>query len=237
MPTFQTAKQVAENALKTIGAFPPSMSAADPGELRTALQWLEMMLNTTVGIRPLAGFWRVFDISLEAGIGDYELDDFADESGVQQVFSVNIVDSEGNVDPLKMLFEEEGDAENLEDTGQPERVVVTRDAHPVLKVYPTPTSTEEDAGLVLRVRVQTYQTPIDGSGIADEDMKLRPSWYLWATKRLAYEIGSGPVRRLMDTELKRLQSDADKIETALLARDGQYNSGRPPLTEPMAGSV
>lgn len=236
MPTFLSAKKVAENALKTIGAFPPSMSSADPGELKTAMQWLEMILNTTAGIRPVAGFWRIFDIPLEAGVGDYDLDDYADDAGVQHVFSVNIVDAQGDVDPLEMIFENDSATENLEDTGQPDRVVITRDAHPVLKVYPTPTSTEEDAGLVLRVRVQTYHTPIDHAGIGDEDLLLRPSWYLWVNNKLAYELGKGPVRRLQENELKRFQTDYMVLESALLARDGQYNSGKPPVTEPMAGS-
>lgn len=231
-----SAKTIAENALSTIGAFPASMSQADAGELRKALKWLEMILNTQAGIRPMAGFWRLVDIPLEATVGDYPLEDYADAAGTQHVFSVNVVDDLGNVDPLEMLFENDSVLENLVDTGTPERAVITKDARPVLKVYPTPTSTDEEAGRLLRIRIQTYHDAIDHTGIADSDVLLRPSWYLWITNRLAYEIGKGPVRRLAEAELKRLKDDYMALENALLARDGQYNSGKPPVTEPMAGS-
>lgn len=236
MPTYQTAKKVAENALSTIGAFPASQSQADAGELRKTLEWLEMILNTQSGIRPMAGFYRIIDIPLEAGIGDYDLADYVDEAGAQHVFSVSLVAENGEPDPLEMLFESEAVDENLTLTGQPCRVVITKDKIPALKAYPAPTQENEDAGLLLRVRLQTYHAPIDPTGVADSDLLLRPGWYLWITKKLAYEIGCGPVRRLAEAELKRLKEDAEMLEEKLLARDGKYNSGKPPVTLPMAGS-
>lgn len=237
MPNIQTAKIVSENALSTIGAFPASQSHPDPGEMRKTLRFLEMLLNYESGIRPLAGFWRVIDIPIEADIGDYDMSDYADESGVINVFSVSLVRENGHVDPLDIEYESQSVNENLKASGCPTRATVTKDRDMVLKVYPTPTQTEQDMGLVLRVRVQTYHENIDPNGIADEDIRLRPAWYIWLTKRLAYEIGCGPVRRLSEGELKRLQDDANNLESALLARDGQYTSPRPPVTQPMEMSV
>lgn len=237
MPTIQSAKDVATNALSTIGAFAASQTAPDPGELNKALIWLEMLINFQSGIRPLAGFWQVFDIPIEAGIGDYDMADYSEERGVCHVFSAFLVSSNGDTDPLEFEYESLSVQENLKDTGRPARATVTKDRDMVLKVYPTPTQTEEDAGLIIRVRVQTYHEDIDNTGVADEDIRLRPSWYLWLTKRLGYEIGSGPVRRLSEGELKRLENDSKILENALLARDGQYASPRPPVTEPMAMSV
>lgn len=237
MPTIKTAKKVAEDALKTIGAFPASQSAPDPGELKDALNWLEMILNHQSGIRPLAGFWQIIEIPLEAGIGDYTLSDYAEERGIVHVFSVAIVDISGDPDPLDFEYENDVLLENLQDTGEPQRATVTKDRDPVLKVFPTPTQTEEDAGLILRLRVQTYHPDINPLGIGDEDLLLRPAWYLWITKRTAYEIGCGPVRRLSEGELKRLEDDAMKLENQLLARDGKEAGPQPPVTEPVAGSV
>lgn len=237
MPTIKTAKKIAEDALKTIGAFPASMSAPDPGELRDTLNWLEMILNNQSGIRPLAGFWDTIEIPLEAGIGDYDLSDYANDSGVCDVFSVCLVDSLGNTDPLDFEYENNALLENLTQTGCPSRATVTKDRESVLKVYPTPTQTEEDSGLVLRLRIQTYHNPIDPTGVADVDLLLRPSWYLWITKRTAYEIGCGPVRRLAESELQRLEKDAEKLEDGLLARDGKERGSNPPVTEPVACSV
>lgn len=231
MPTYQTAKDVAENALSTIGAFPASQSQADEGELKKALTWLEMIINYQSGIRPLAGFWRIVDIPLEAGIGDYPLSDYVDAAGAQSVFSVHLVDSSGNPDILDMLFENEGMREDLTDTGTPQRVVITKDVKPVMKAYPTPVQINQDQGLVFRLRIQTYHDAIDPTGNANVDLMLRPAWYLWITKRLSYEIGCGPVRKLGAGELKTLKDDAKELENALLARDGQYNSAKPPVTQ------
>lgn len=236
MPTYQKAKKVAENALKTIGAFPASMTQADAGELRTALQWLEMILNTLSGYRPMAGFWRVIDIPIEANIGDYPLTDYANAAETQHVFSVNIVDDLGNVEPIDMMFENEAVEENLKQTGRTRRAVVTKDVFPVLKLYPTPTIEDENAGRLIRLRIQTYHHAIKEDGIGDENLLVRPSWYLFLVKKLSYEIGSGPVRRLSEQELQRFERDADNIESLLLARDGMNNASRPPVTEPMAGS-
>lgn len=244
MPTIQSAKQIAENALSTIGAFPASRAAPDPGEMKKALRWLEMLLNHETAIRPIGFFWQVFDIPLEAGVGDYELSDYSEERGVCHVFSVSLVDSGGNCNPLDLLYGSQAAEENLTDTGQPTRATVKYEGSDAaartsgtLSVYPEPTDTEEDAGLVLRVRVQTFHDKIEEDGTGDHDVRLRPSWYLWATKRLGYEIGSGPVRRLSEGELKRLEDDTTKLENALLARDGQQISPGPPVTDPVTGSV
>ncbi len=240
MPTIQSAKQIAENALSTIGAFPASRSAPDPGEMKKTLRWLEMLLNYQTAIRPVDSFWTVADIPIEAGVGDYNLSDYVDESGACHVFSAFLVDSGGNIEPLDLEYQSTAAAENLVRTGKPQRATVKMDTDAVngtLSVYPTPTQTEQDAGYILRVRIQTFHAPIDETGAGDEDVKLRPSWYLWATKRLAYEIGSGPVRRLAEGELARIDSDATRLENALLARDGQQISPGPPVTEPVACSV
>lgn len=237
MPTIQSAKKVAENALSTIGAFSATQASPDPGELKKTLTWLEMLLNYQSGIRPLAGFWQVFDIPLEAGIGDYLLPDYSEAEGVSHVFSAYLVNAQGEPDPLDIIYERDTIAENLTDTGVPCRVAITKETEMQLKVYPTPTQVQEDAGLVVRVRVQTWHDTIDNQGIADERIKLRPSWYLWLTKRLAYEIGCGPVRRLAEGELTRLKDDARELEDMLFARDGQYTSPEPPVTDPMPMSV
>ncbi len=237
MPNIKTAKNIAEDALSTIGAFPASQSSADTGEVKKALNWLEMLINHESGIRPLAGFWQVFDIPVEAGVGDYDMSDYAEERGVCHVFSATLVDINGSTDPLDFMYENDAVYEDLKETGRPTRATVTKDKDMVLKVYPTPTQAQEDAGLIIRVRVQTYHDSIDKNGIADEDIRLRPSWYLWLIKKLAYEIGSGPVRRLSESELRRLDNDAMKLENQLLARDGKGTSPDIPVTEPMACSL
>jgi hypothetical protein len=208
--------------------------------MKKALRWLEMLLNFKAAVRPIGAFWQVFDIPLEAGIGDYDLSDYADERGVCHVFSVFIVNANGEVDPLDMQYQSQAVAENLDQTGRPSRVTVTHsddEGDGLLSVYPTPTSVEEDAGLKLRVRVETFHEKISDIGTGDVDVRLRPSWYLWATKATAYEIGSGPVRRLSEGELKRLQDDSTRLENDLLAHDGQQISPQPPVTEPVYGSV
>ena len=235
MPTYQTAKQVAENALSTIGAFPASQSQADAGELSKALMWLEMILNSQAGVRPMAGFFRIVDIPVTADIGDYLLSDYDDAAGTQHVFSASLVGTSGEPQPLELMYENEAALEDLSDTGTPTRAVITKDAKPRMKLYPEPTQSNQDAGQVIRIRIQTYHDPIDPTGTADADLLLRPSWYLWIVKRLAYEIGSGPVRKIGSGEIDRLEKAADKLEKELLARDGKNNVSGPPVTEAYGG--
>lgn len=236
-PGIQTAKQIAEKALMMIGAFPPSRSASNPAELKRALMWLEMVLNNQSGVATMAGFWRFYEIDLEAGIGDYLLSDYDVEGGTQEVFSAVIVETNGTVEPLSVfLWENEIVLQNLSDTGRPSCVVFTKDAAPEMRVYPMPTQVEQDAGLKIRIRAQVMHSKIDLSPSMATALLLRPTWYLWLTKRLAYEIGSGPVRALGEGELKRYKDDAEELESMLLGHDGKYNSRLPPVTEPMKGA-
>lgn len=237
MPTYQTAKNVAENALSTIGAFASSQSQPDHNELKKALVWLEMILNNQAGISPTPGFWDIVEIPVQAGIGDYELDDYVDDESVQHVFSASIIETSGKVTPLGISSETDTTFKDFKKTGTPEEIIVTRDIHPIMRVFPTPTRTDEDNGLVIRIRFQKFHAAIDGEGVNDINISLRPSWYLWLTKRLAYEIGSGPVRRLAESELNRIEKDYEKIETRLYGRDGKYNLGSPPISEPVLGSM
>jgi hypothetical protein len=236
MPTILPAKTIAENALSTIGAFPASQVQADAGEMKKTLTWLEMILNTQAGIRPMPGYWQTLEIPIEANVGDYNLSDYTDESGAVHVFSVSIIQENGEAQPLEILYEGDSALENLTMTGSPKRVVVTKSTEMILKVYPMPTIAHQNQGLKLRVRLQSYHKSIDPTGVDDSDVNLLPCWYLWITNKLAYEIGKGPVRRLPEGELKRLQDDANDLERMLIARNGQYISSKPPVTEPMAGS-
>lgn len=232
MPNYLTAKNVAERSLRTIGAVPPSQVQANAEDLTVALQWLEMFLNFNGAKRIIAGTFKVLDIPLEAGVGDYDLTDYTDSDHAMHVFSVGVVDAQGNYTPLTMLYENQAVEENLKNIGTPERVVVSKDRLPQLKIYPEPTTENETNGLVLRVRLQSYAKAIDARGIADNDLLLRPGWYLWAVKGLAYEIGCGPVRRLNEYELDRFQKDVKEMESNLLSKDGQNDTGQPPATEP-----
>lgn len=233
---FKTAKDVSEGALRLVGAFPPSRQQADEGELRVTLGCLESLLNHLSGIRPLVGYWEIIDIPVEAGVGDYILSDYADSSQIQHVFSASYIGPNGDPEGLLMRYESEMVEENFIKSGTPARVVVTRDQIPVLRLFPTPTQQNEDDGGIVRVRVQVYEQPIDRNGSGNTPLRLRPAWYLFIENRLAYEIGKGPVRRLSFGVLDRLKEDARTMESELLARDGQQNSGKPPTVEPMVGA-
>jgi hypothetical protein len=130
------------------------------------------------------------------------------------------------------MTEDDTITENLSDTGTPDRFSVTLGTTPYIKVFPLPTSVHESAGAIIRIRIQTYHPEIDYMGNGQTDVKLRPSWYLWLTKRLSYEIGCGPVRRLPEQELSRLKNDYIEEEKELLARDGELTPAAPPIGEP-----
>jgi len=237
MPSYQTAREVAANSLSKIGAWPSSQTQPDARELKIAMRWLEMILNNQSGIRPTAGFWDTIDVPIQAGIGDYDLQDYVKDAGVQSVFSVSMVTVLGNVEPLDVISERDAVFKNIKENSTPQSAAITRDVKPVLKVYPTPTQADEDAGTVFRIRIQSFHKVIDPEGTNDTEIMLRPSWYLWLTYRLAYEIGGGPVRRLPKQELKDIKEDYRVMESQLYARDGQYNTVQPPITRPVEGSM
>ena len=68
MPNYLTAKGLSERTLRLIGAFPPSQSQADAGELMVTMQWLEMLLNFNGAKRVIAGTFKILDIPLEASL-------------------------------------------------------------------------------------------------------------------------------------------------------------------------
>ena len=230
MPNLLKAKEIAESALRVIGSFTPNQIQADEGELRVAMQWLELTMNDLIGSRPISGYWATRTLTLRAGVNEYTLDNEIDLS-VQELFSASLIEQSGTVYPMAMLFENQAVEENEITTGTPYKIVITRDKFPKLKVYPMPTQSDVDSGRVIRLRFQTYEIALDRTGVQDNYLYLRASWQLFAIKKLAYEIGIGPVRHMNETELQRLQSDCMMHEQNLLSRDGLYDTGQPPVTE------
>lgn len=233
MPNYLTAKNLAEEALREIGAFPPSQSQADAGELRVTLLRLELMLNSYVGMRTMAGLRDTVEIPLIEGETVYRLEDYTDENSAQHVFSIMCVENTGNVTPVDIVFDSQAQENDLTQSATPWQAVVSQNVKPVITVWPKPTASDVSAGRFIRVRLQTYAAAVDPQGIADKDTKLRPSWYWWAITKTAYAIGRGAVRRLSDGELKLLREDSELLENRLLAYDGSQDTSQPHVTEPM----
>jgi hypothetical protein len=234
MPNIYTAKEVAEQALRVIGRLSPKQPQADAADLRVALSQLEMAINDTVGRTALAGFSRTMDIPLVSGQTVYKTSDYADGREVQQVFSMVLVEPTINSDPdpLLMVFENQALTRSPIATGTPCDVVVSRDVYPIITLLRVPTDGDVVAGRVLRLRYQTYVTAPDPKGIADTDIMVRPSWYLWLVTKVAYLCGRGPILRLPNGELSVLRQDLADLEAGQLARDGLNNTSQPPMTEP-----
>jgi hypothetical protein len=232
MPNYLTAKALAEEALKEIGSFSPSMEQADIGELRVALSRLEMILNSKIGHNQTAGYWRTIDIDIAASDNDYKISSYANTDGVQYVFSANRIDSNGSVFPLEMLTQREWDEKNKTETGSVEAIFITRDNDGYVHTYPKPPAGITTGDTKIQLRVQTFAPKIDHKGIADNDMFIRPTWYWWAVTKLAYAIGRGAVRRLPDGELRRLKDDYMQEEKDLMAGDNHDMTGIPYTTEP-----
>jgi hypothetical protein len=225
VPNLKTSKDIAEDALRYVGAFPPSQTQADAAELKVALRFLETILQYHVGVRPALGTWATIDIPLVASKSEYKITDHMDEDWAAEVFSIGVVGTNGDYDPLTLLGAD--DFVKLPTaSGTPIYYKNSILVAPVISVNPTPVAADVTAGNVLRVRIQKYQVATDPTGIADNDLNLRPSWHLWATNAVAYEIGKSPVRRLPEGELARFEKDRDRYEAALLAKDGQEKQVR-----------
>ena len=231
MPTILYANDIAEEALREIGAFTTSMEQADAAQMKVALRRLELVLNVAIGTDVYLPAWREYDIPLVSGQQKYHLADFVDDNGVQFITGTKLIDTTTGrhyhfdlVNEVKFM-----DYDNPL-SGRPYVGYVSNTDDPNLFVFPLLNSSTPAGQFNLHVVAQVYANKIDPSASQNVNLNLRPTWYLWAIKRLAYNIGCGPVLRLPDNELKSIGEEASSLEDALLSVDGKFNTTDLPVT-------
>ena len=228
-----SAYRVAEKALRKIGAFPITDSAADPLEMREALDWL------TIIMAELAGRDRVFwltpatlTLPLTPAVGTYDIQAVMGtaypELGVQFPIEAWIEDDVGNRNPIEIvqrsIYENQPDRNR---TGTPDIIYIDRLYPPTLYTYPTLADTSRS--WYIKLVVQTFAQHFQGK--TDRATGLRSAWQMWCIYRLARALGDGSIKRIPSEELSGFQKDEMASYKQLFAYEQREHESTPPVCD------
>lgn len=237
-----TAREIGENALRMIGAFPVTESAADGEQLRLALTWLDLILAEISGTTEL--FWQVADtisLTLENERQEYPLGetlgaDFPPD-GLQFPRSAYLEDEMGNRHPLTIVKRDKfEDVSRPAKPGIPKWLYLNRLPTPTLRVYPT---LGEQTPITYQVKlvVQTYSPNVAPSGVSGSRpsgsilTEFRTAWQRFLIYRLAHDLGNGPIHKLAERSLARIERQAADSFRRLEAFENRQHDTEPPLSD------
>ena len=228
-----SAYRIAEKALRKIGAFPIVDSAADPLEMREALDWLTIIMAELAGRDRI--FWLVpatISIPLTATTGSYDIQavmgtDYP-ELGVQFPVEAWVEDDAGNRTWAEIV--QRSVYENLEDRGKAGPVAmlyIDRLYPPTLYTYPVLADTSKS--WFVKMVVQTFAPDFQGS--TDRATGLRSAWQMWCIYRLASCLGDGSIRRIPTEEIVGFKREAMETYLQLFAYEQREHESTPPVCE------
>jgi hypothetical protein len=227
MSALLTAADVAEGALRQIGALSPYDTAADPEEQAIAIERLDLLVSELAGTHRL--WWLVpaaQTLVLTAGVGEYLLGGLSPR--LEFLHSVQLVEASGEESDVELVRRSVYEAiPDKAEAGVPVLAHVTRDATPRLWLHPVPAT----AGLRLRIDGQAYSADIDKQAgrIAHG---FPAAWQRFLIYALAADIGRGPVRRLPAGVVDDFDRVADRAKSSLLTYNGREQVRRPRFTQP-----
>lgn len=227
MPTLFSAKDIVEESLKKIGRFPSTQDQADANDLVRGLRALELVLQDFFGSNDVTSAWGSLLIPIVAGVMQYPLSQYSTNDGVQFVYAaelINNADATWRPTPLDIVTEKKFFEHDLHCTGLPCRLNVDKGVSPIMQINPILGADVADGTYSVLIQIQTFATQILLKGIGAKPIDLRPTYYLWAINRLAYELGTGTLRYLPETQLSRLQKDYQTQQTLLEGYDANENS-------------
>lgn len=220
-----SARTIAERALRKIGAFPITETAADGEELDEALFYLDFIIRAMGGAEMLQ--WliqRPFVLPLEANKATYDMSaDF-----------VGILPADGIQYPIGAFFrrgQSDWSAEWLRRTdydaiptkartGSPAQLFLDRREPGHLSVYPVP----GDDTWELHLTAMVY-APDQQQDAGNVPSGMPEAWTLWMVTTLAAEIGDGPVRRLPLAEIRDWREVSEGLRHRLLAHHNRQRAG------------
>jgi len=222
-----TAAQLAEGALRRIGALGPHDAGADADELDVALHHLDLVVGELAGamtctwlvpaelVLPLAAGTRSYDLKVALG-ADWP------ENGLQFPLSAWLQDSGGRRRALAIArrrgFLAHADPD---EPGEPREVYIDRRHPPTLATWPV----IAQPGSALVLHVQTFASDLRESG-GNRPHLLPAAWQRWGELATAADIGDGPVRRLQGDALARLRQEREVAKRALAAHQNREHATR-----------
>lgn len=225
-----TAADVAEGALRKVGALPPSMAAPNPRELRVALRELNTAVAHLAGTVELPWVRRRYRIPLLPDVYEYDLTlpypegaDCPCGAVIDKWDWAYLILTDGRRKPLTLQYERDHLNRELDvpEPGEPCAVWIKRELVPWAVLDRQPIALEvaqgEDAttGLTLEIAGQHQAGDLTESD-GRVELILPNAWQLYLTYACAAEIGNGPVRTLPDGRLDRLKADRERYKAELL---------------------
>lgn len=223
MPRLFSARELAESALRKIGAFSINDTAADAAEMSEALKWLDLSVGELTST--FECWWLIeqtITFDLAADTASYVLSSVAGASypanGIQFVKSAWLRDASGTDSELRMISREEYEAiEDKDASGEPTAIYIDRlrdHADRNIFVHPVPTT----ADFEVRIVAQNYaedQIGQGSTGSGRRDHGWPTEWQRFLIYMTAAEIGDGPVRRLPMNEVASFRAVAGAAKAAL----------------------
>lgn len=227
-----SAYRIAEKALRKIGAFPVTDSAADPMEMREALDWLTIIMAEFAGKARV--FWLVPEtviIPLTATVASYNIKTAATnypELGVQFPIEAFLEDDAGNRSPIEIVQRSVYENVcNIDDPGPVDIVYIDRLYPPTLYTYPVLADTSKS--YFVKLTVQTFAPDFQGN--TDRSTSLRSAWQNWCIYKLALALGDGSITRVADTELAGFAAQAASSYRDLFAYEQREHESTPPVCD------
>jgi hypothetical protein len=240
MSTLLTARQICDRALRKIGAFPITESAARGEDVDEALFWLDLIVAELPGT--VRRYWLLSDtlyLSLTPGDLEYDLATTVTDwpaQGVEHVTEIWLENSTGSRTPVKIVDRNTFEERSLISTpGSPEIVHIDRMVKPTLRPWPVIASTGYRLALVAEML---------GPDIAPKEVSpkndraavehgLPQAWQMWLINQLACEIGDGPVRKLASTTIGGWRSQNERKKTDLESFQDTEKQTTDPITQSM----
>jgi hypothetical protein len=244
MSRQRTAKELCERALRAIGEFPITESAASPEHLREAMEWLDMILAeraavtrifslipATLSVPIVNGLFDPYNLNTALG-ADLPLD------RVQFPVEAWIEDQAGN--RYDCMIAQRQDFENVPNaataTGRPTMIHIDRIPTPTLRFYPVAAATDSNT-YTLKLIVQTYAPNVSPGGVTGNSpsgsvlTNFRQGWQRWIVSQLSHDLGSGPIVKLPDASLNRFAGMASQALAGLLPVENQEHDTEPPIAD------
>lgn len=227
MAKLFTSAEICDHALRQIGSFSVYDTGSDPQSFAVTLERLDMLIAEMTGTTKLWFFTpQTQRIALEEGESEYELSNLLDDplEFIQHVFLVRGEDQT----PLVQVRRDEYDGwiDDPLTGGEPEVVYIERKDNPSLFVLPVPQDGDE-----LLIMGQKYSDDVT-TDHGNVPHGFPTAWQRALIMQLAADIGAGPVTRIPDNELDRLEKGAARSFRRLDAYNNRENVRRPRYTKP-----
>jgi hypothetical protein len=217
--TALTAGQIADHALRQIGAFSTNDTGSDPAQFQVALERLDILVAELASSEDLSWLETATTaIVLVAGTSAYSL------SGLEHVSAVRYTRAGRFPEPVDLI--RHADFVLLDtDSGDPQVASVTRATTLTLNVWPTPAQ----AGITLLVTGQTYSADLV-TGKGHDATGLPSGWARYLIYLLAADLGSGPIHMLPAGTVQAFEQRAGALKGRLMAHSNRAQLSRPRYT-------